>query len=60
MDTIVLDKNYITDLSVGYPIVPPSKIYEDKQATIKIVMANRITPQARPLLITARHEIHLF
>ena len=47
--------------SIGYPIVPPSKLYEDNQATIKIVSEERITPQARPLdtLITDIHEIHI-
>ena len=33
----VLDQNWIRDLfrSIGYPIGPPSKIYEDNQATIE-------------------------
>ena len=38
-----------------------SKLYEDKQATIKRVLADRITPQARYInvLITDIHEIHI-
>ena len=47
--------------SIGYTIGTQSKLYEENQATIKGVMADRISPQARPLdvLITALHEIHL-
>ena len=63
MYTGVLDQNYIRYFfrSVFYPIGPPSKIYEDIQATIKIVPVDRITNKARPLdvLITALHELHL-
>ena len=63
MYTGVLDKNWIRNFykSIGYPIGPPSKIYEDNQAIIKRVLAERITPQARPIdiLITALHELHL-
>ena len=63
MCTGVLDQNWIRDffISIGYPIGPPSKIYEENQATIKILMADRITPQSRPLgvLIIALHELHL-
>ena len=59
MYTGVLDQNWIRDFfrSIGYPIGPPSKIYEDNQATIKIVLVDIITPQARLLgvLITAIH-----
>ena len=35
-------------------------MYEDNQALIKSVLAERITPQARPLdvLIAALHELH--
>ena len=48
-------------ISIGYPIGPPSKLYEDNQATIIRVLVDIITPQSRPLdfLITALHEIHL-
>ena len=63
MYTAVLYQNWIRYLfrSIGYPIGPPSKLYGDNQATVKIVLAYRITPQDRPLyfLITALHEIHL-
>ena len=47
--------------SIGYTIGNTSKIYEDNQATIKGVLADIITPQARPLdvLITAIRELHL-
>ena len=36
-------------------------MYEDNQATIKRVLADRTTPQSRQLeiLITALHELHL-
>ena len=58
-----LDKNSIRDFlrSIGYPIGHPSKLYDNNQAKIKILMANKITPQSRPLniLITAIHELHL-
>ena len=59
----VLDIKYMRDffISIGYPIGPPSKLNEENQETIKIVMPDRITTQARPLdvLITALHELHL-
>ena len=59
----VLDQNWIRDFfrPIGYPIGPPSKIYEDNQATIKTVLADIITTQSRPLdvLITAIHELHI-
>ena len=59
----MLDQNWTIYFfrSFGYPIGPPSKIYEDNQATIKIVLADIITTQTRPLdvLITAIHELHL-
>ena len=59
----MLDQNWIRDFfrPIGYPIVPPPKIYEDNQETIKRVLADRITPQARPLdvLIADFHQIHL-
>ena len=55
----VLDQNWIRDFfrSIGYPIGPPSKVYEDNQATIKIVLAHIITPQCILLdvLITDIH-----
>ena len=43
------------------PIGPPSKIYEDEQATFKISLTKIINNQARPLdvLITDLHEIYL-
>ena len=46
---------------IGYPIVPPSKLYEDNQAKIKRVLEEMINPQVRPLgiLITAIHKIHI-
>ena len=63
MYTGVLDQNCIRELFIptGYPIGPPSKIYEDNQATIKRVLADIITPQAKPLnvLITSLYEINL-
>ena len=63
MYTGVLDQNWIINLfrSIGYPIGPPSKIYEDNRATIKILLADRINLQARPLgvLITSLHELHV-
>ena len=47
--------------SISYHIGPPSKLYEDNQATIKIALKDKITPQSRPLdfLITSLHELHL-
>ena len=61
--TGVLDQNWIRDFfrSIGYPIVLPSKLYEDNQAKIRIVLADRITPQAINIdvLITDLHELHL-
>ena len=42
------------------PIGPPSKLYEDNQATIKIFLAKIITPQAIHIdaQIAAIHELH--
>ena len=61
--TGVFYQNWIRDFfrAICYPIGTPSKKYEDKQATIKIVMVDRITTQARTLdlPITALHELHL-
>ena len=63
MYTGVLYKNWFRDFfrPVGYPIGPPSELYENNQATIKRVLANIITTQYRPLdvLITAIHKILL-
>ena len=63
MYTGVFYQNWTRDFfrSIGYLIGPPSKIYEENQAKIKRLMADRITPQARPLkvLITTLHELHL-
>ena len=63
MDTGVLYQNRIRNFlrSLGYPIGPPSIIYEDNQAKIKRVLADIITTQDRPLdaMITAIHEIHI-
>ena len=63
MQTGVLDQNWIRNFfrSIDYPIGLPSKIYKNSQETITIVLADRITPQARYLniLITALHELHL-
>ena len=55
----MVDQNWIKDLlrSISYPIGPPSKLYGYNKATIKRVMADRITPQARPLNVLK--EIHL-
>ena len=62
MYTGVLDQNCIRELFIptGCPLGPPSEIYEDNQATIKRVLADIITPQARPLdfLINALHKLH--
>ena len=59
----VLDQNWIRDLfiSIGYPIGPTSKLYEENQAKVKRVLEDRIITQARPLnvLITSLHELHL-
>ena len=63
MYTGVLDKNCIRDffISIGYPMGPSSKIYEENQATIKRVLVDRITPQAIHIgaLIPALHELRL-
>ena len=63
MYTGVLDLNCVRNFFrlIGYPIRPPSKLYEDNQETIKIVLVEIITPQARNLdvLITALRELHL-
>ena len=47
--------------SIDYPVRLPSKLYEDIQETIKRVLSDRITPQARPIniLIIKLLEIHL-
>ena len=47
--------------TIGYPIGTPSKLYEDNQVTIKIVLVYRITPKDIPLdnLITTPHYLHL-
>ena len=47
----MLDKNCIRNFFrlIGYPIGPSSNLYEDNQATIKIVLVYSITPQYRPL-----------
>ena len=62
--TGVLDQKCIREFfrSIGYTIWPSSKLYEDNQATIKRVMADRITLKARPIgvLITDLHELHIF
>ena len=59
----MLDKNCIRNFFrlIGYPIGPSSNLYEDNQATIKIVLVYSITPQYRPLnlLITTLREICL-
>ena len=59
----MLDQNWIGNFyrSIGYPIVTPSKLYEDIRSKIKIVLAYRINTQARPLdtMSTALHELHL-
>ena len=63
MYTVVLDKNWVRNfnVSIGYPIGPPSKLYQDNQSTNKRVFMDIITPQHRPLyfMITAIHEIYL-
>ena len=63
MYTGILDQKWIRDFfrSIIYPIGLPSKLYEENQATIKIVLVDRITTQSRPLdvLVTALHELHL-
>ena len=63
MYTGVLDHNHIRYFfrSIIYPIGSPSEIYEDNQATIKIVLEDIITPKSRPIdvLITALRELHL-
>ena len=63
MYTGVLDQNWIRDLfrPIGYPIGPPSKLYEENQVTIKIVLVDIINPQDRPIefLINALHELCL-
>ena len=61
MHTGVLDQNWIRNFyrPIGYPIGPPSKLYEDKEATIKRVLAERITTQLIPLnvRVTGLHEL---
>ena len=63
MYTGVLNQNWIRSFnrSINYPIVHPSRLYEDNQAKIKIVLEDRINAQSSPLgvLITAPHELHL-
>ena len=63
MYTGVLDQNWIRNffIKIVYQIGPPLNVYEENQATIKIVLADMITPQARPIdiLTTALHEHHL-
>ena len=63
MYTGVLDQNLMINFfrSIGYSIGSISKMYEDKQVTIKIVLADIINPQDRPIdaLISALHELHL-
>ena len=63
MYTGVLDQNWIRKFfrSIGYPIGPPSKIYEENQAKVRRVLVDRITPQSRTpdVLITYIHEIHI-
>ena len=46
---------------IGYPIGPPSKLYEENQAIMKIVLEYRIKTQSRNLdvIITAIHEHHI-
>ena len=59
----VLDQNFIRNFyrSIGYTLVPSSNFYEENKATIKRVLEERITPQARSLdvLITDLHEHRL-
>ena len=59
----MLYQNWIRNfyISIGYPIGTLSKLYEDNQAKIKIVLEYRITPKVRPLdvLINALDKIHL-
>ena len=59
----MLDQNWIRNFfrSIGYPIGPPSKIYENNQVTIKRVLVYIITPQSIPIdvLINALHELHI-
>ena len=61
MYTGVLYHNYIINfyISIGYPIGPPSKLYENNKSTIKLLfLADSITPQSRPIniLITDLHD----
>ena len=59
----MLDQNYIRNffISIGFPIRPLSKLYEDDLKTIKMFLVYRITPYARPLnvLITDLRSFHL-
>ena len=63
MYTGLLDQNRIRFFykSIGYHIGPSLNVYEENQAKIKIVLADIITPQSRPLdvLVTALHELHI-
>ena len=63
MYTGVLDQNWIRDFfrSIDYHVGPPSKLYENNQATIKRLMVERMTPKSIPIdvLITDLHELHL-
>ena len=59
----VLGKNWIISFcrSIGYPIGPPYKLYEENHVTIKTVLSDRITHQARHLevLIIDLHKHHI-
>ena len=61
--TVVLDQKWNREFyrDIGYPIVPPSKLYENNQVTMKKVLKYRITPRYRPLdvLIASIHKSHL-
>ena len=61
--TGVFYQNFIRNFyrSIGYPIRIPSKIYEDNQAKVLRILADRTNLQPRPLvvLITALHNIYL-
>ena len=63
MYTGVLYQNWIINFyrSIGWPIGPPSKLYDDNQAIIKRFLVEIINTQSRPLsvLITDLHELHV-
>ena len=63
MYTGMLHRNRIGKfyLSISYPIGPPSKLYEDNQAPIKMLLSKIIPFQSRTpkILVTDLHDHHI-